>query len=125
MSISISISPYVTEVTPNNSVIVVEAYTTFVTRTGLVFPAENITVEPYGPITAVTLQEAIEQLADQSFRSSTTPSGANIEEGDTWYNTETEQFNVYRETSPTTFEWVPIILGDATGDSDLIDAGAF
>jgi len=125
MSISISISPYVTEVTPNNSVIVVEAYTTFVTRTGLVLPAENIVVEPYGPITAVTLQEAIEQLADQSFRSSTTPSGANIEEGDTWYNTETEQFNVYRETSPTTFEWVPIILGDATGDSDLIDAGAF
>ena len=87
--------------------------------------SSGIIVTPTGTITATTLQGALEQLADQSFRTSSTPTGSNIEQGDTWYNTETETLSVYRETSPGNFEWVPIMIGNASPDSDTLDAGAF
>ncbi len=87
--------------------------------------ASGVSFNPHGTITATNLQDALEQLADQDFRQSTTPSGDNIEEGDTWYNTSTEQLYVYRETSPTVFEWVPIMVGNDSPDSDTLDAGAF
>lgn len=96
--------------------------------TSLAFPslnANDIQVAPYNTITQTTLQGALEQLADQSFRSSTAPVGSYIEEGDTWYDTSTEQFYVYRETSPALFEWVPIMVGNDSPDSDTVDAGAF
>ena len=64
------------------------------------------------------------KLADNNFSQSTVPV-TNINEGDTWYNTSTDDFYVYRETSVGVFEWVPIILGAADGDSDTLDAGAF
>jgi len=86
--------------------------------------AANIGITPYSNITATTVQEAIEQLADNNFSQSTVPV-TNINEGDTWYNTSTDDFYVYRETSVGVFEWVPIILGAADGDSDTLDAGAF
>jgi len=86
--------------------------------------AAGIAVTPYSNITATTVQEAIEQLADNNFSQSTVPV-TNINEGDTWYNTSTDDFYVYRETSVGVFEWVPIILGAANGDSDTLDAGAF
>jgi hypothetical protein len=86
--------------------------------------AANISIAPYNNITATTVQEAIEQLADNNFSQSTVPV-TNINEGDTWYNTSTDDFYVYRETSVGVFEWVPIILGAANGDSDTLDAGAF
>lgn len=87
--------------------------------------AQNVVFSPYGTITADNVQTALEQVADQNFRSSTTPVGDNIEEGDTWYDTSTEQFYVYRETSPALFEWVPIMVGNDSPDSDTLDAGAF
>lgn len=87
--------------------------------------AENVAFAAHGTITADNVSDALKQLADQDFRQSTTPSGNNIEEGDTWYNTSTEQLYVYRETSPTVFEWVPIMIGNDSPDSDTLDAGAF
>lgn len=87
--------------------------------------AANIAVTPYNTITANNLQEAIEQLADQSFRSVDTPTGSNIEQGDQWYNPDTEQLYVYRETSPGVVEWVPIMIGNDSPNSDTVDAGAF
>jgi len=87
--------------------------------------ANAITVTPYGTVTGNTLQTAIEQLADQDFRSSSTPTGSNIEEGDTWYNTDTDQFYVYRQVSGTGLTWVPIMVGNESPDSDTLDAGAF
>jgi len=87
--------------------------------------AQGISVQPYGSITANNIQEALQQLADQNFRSSSTPTGSNVEEGDTWYDTSTEQFKVYRETSTGNFQWVPIMLGAPGGDSDTQDAGTF
>ncbi len=87
--------------------------------------AQNTVVIPYGPITATNVQDALKQLADQDFRSTSTPTGANVSEGDTWYDTDDDQFKVYRETSNGVFQWVPIIVGAASGDSDTLDAGAF
>ena len=88
-------------------------------------PASIVSVTPYGTITATELQSALEQLADQSFRQAAAPTGATVSEGDTWYDTDDEDFKVYRETSTGVFEWVPIMVGTPPGDSDIVDAGAF
>lgn len=93
--------------------------------------AQNTIVAPYGTITATNVQDALKQLADQNFRSDNTPTGSviggtsTLAEGDTWYDTNDEQFKVYRETSTGTFEFVPIIVGEASSNSDTLDAGAF
>ena len=87
--------------------------------------AANVTVVPYGTITSTNLRDALKELADQDFRGASTPSGSYISEGDTWYDTDDDQFKVYRETSSGTFQWVPIIVGAAAGDSDTIDAGSY
>lgn len=93
--------------------------------------ASATVVQPHGTITATNVQDALQQLADQSFRSDTAPTGtvvagvSTLSEGDTWYDTNDEQFKVYRETSNGVYEWVPIIVGDSSGDSDTLDAGAF
>ena len=86
---------------------------------------------PHGAITGTNVQEALQQLADQSFRSDTSPTGtivagaSTLDEGDTWYDTDDNQLKVYRETSVGVFQWVPIIVGAAGDDSDTLDAGAF
>ena len=93
--------------------------------------AQNTIVAPYGTITATNVQDALKQLADQNFRSDSTPTGSviggtsTLAEGDTWYDTNDEQFKVYRETSTGVFEFVPIIVGEASSNSDTLDAGAF
>tara|TARA_B100001029_G_scaffold174879_1_gene175533 strand:- start:2931 stop:3341 length:411 start_codon:yes stop_codon:yes gene_type:complete len=86
--------------------------------------AANVTVVPYNTITSNTLQSALEELADQNFRGTSTPS-SNIQEGDTWYDTDDDQFKVYRETSSGNFAWVPIMVGNISPDSDTIDAGSY
>jgi hypothetical protein len=85
----------------------------------------NVTVVPYNTITATNLTDALKQLADQDFRGTSTPTGSNVQEGDTWYDTDDDQLKVYRETSSGTFQWVPIIVGAAGGDSDTVDAGSY
>ena len=119
-------------VTNNNSIGVTldDTTTTLVTVNNLALPAQfqdaaNIAVTPYNTITSSNLQTALQQLADQNFRGTSTPTGSNIQEGDTWYDTDDDQFKVYRETSTGTFQWVPIIVGAAAGDSDTIDAGSY
>ena len=89
--------------------------------------AVDVAFTPHGTVTATNLNEAIQQLADQQFRGTTAPTSdtANLEEGDLFYDTDDDQIKVYRETSSGVFEFVPIIVGDASGDSDTLDAGAF
>ena len=111
---SLTISPTITEV---------NAYNLALHDANL--PATSIVTTAYGSITATNVQDAIEQLADQSFRQATAPTGATVSEGDTWYDTDDEDFKVYRETSTGVFEWVPIMVGTPPGDSDIVDAGAF
>ena len=89
--------------------------------------ADNVVFTPHNTITANNVSDAIKQLADQQFRGTTPPADgtANLEEGDLFYDTDDNQIKVYRETSSGVFEFVPIIEGDASGDSDTLDAGAF
>jgi len=118
-------------VTNNNSVgVTLTDSTTTVTVNNLALPAQfqdaaNISITPYNTITSTNLQTALQQLADQDFRGASEPTGSNVQEGDTWYDTDDEQFKVYRETSTGTFQWVPIIVGAAAGNSDTIDAGSY
>ena len=87
--------------------------------------AAAIAFTPYGALTATNIADAIQQLADQNFRSPDAPTGSNVGEGDIWYDTDDDELKVYRETSTGVFQWVPIIVGAAGSDSDTLDAGAF
>ena len=89
--------------------------------------AVNVVFAGHNTITANNVSDALKQLADQQFRGTTPPADgtANLEEGDLFYDTDDNQIKVYRETSSGVFEFVPIIVGDASGDSDTLDAGAF
>jgi len=87
--------------------------------------AVDVTFDAHGTVTANNVRDAIQQLADQNFRSDDAPTGSNVEEGDTWYDTNDNQLKVYRETSEGVFEFVPIMIGDDSPDSDTLDAGAF
>jgi len=45
--------------------------------------AVDVTFSPHGTVTATNLRDAVQQLADQDFRSDDAPTGSNVEEGDT------------------------------------------
>lgn len=123
MAISISIAPYVTSVDVSQEATrVVEVSATIPTLSvgsggG---SASSITVTPYNTISSTNLQDALEELADQSFRSNTAPT-TNVEEGDTWYDTLNDIFYVYR-TLNGTLDWYPLL---ATADEGRLDGGAF
>ena len=118
-------------VTNNNSIgVTLSDNITTVSVNNMALPAQfqdaaNIAITPYGTVTSTNLQTALQQLADQDFRGASTPTGSNIGEGDTWYDTDDDQFKVYRETSTGVFQWVPIIVGAAASDSDTVDAGSY
>lgn len=84
----------------------------------------NILVTPHGTITSTNLQQALEQLADQKFVQVSTPT-LNVENGDFWFNPDDETLYVYREVSTGVFDWVPIMIGNNSPDSDTIDAGSY
>jgi len=84
--------------------------------------AANVVFVPYGTITSTNLQDALKELADQDFRQSSTPSGINVQEGDTWYDTENNIYKVYREVSIGVFAWTNVVVAD---ENSLLDAGAF
>jgi len=112
---SLEVIPPTTELTINTAAVP----SNFATPT-----AQAVSFAGYGNLSAGSVEQAIQQLADNSFSQSSVPS-TNLNEGDTWYNTTTETFNVYRETSAGVFQWVPILVAAAGGDSDTLDAGAF
>ena len=129
----IAITEEVTQVavTNNNSIgVALSDNVTTVSVNNMALPAQfqdaaNIAMTPYNTITSTNLQVALQQLADQNFRGTSAPTGSTVQEGDTWYDTDDDQLKVYRETSSGTFQWVPIIVGAAGGDSDTVDAGSY
>ena len=129
ITITVSESPtYVTVNETNNSVILNQSDNPIQVTTSLDLIAANadqINVGAIGNIIPAggTVAEALQILADQSFRSDTAPTGSNLEEGDLWYDTNDDQLMVYRETSPSNFEFVP--LASATGTMDNLDGGGF
>ena len=130
---SVQITEEVTQLSVTNdngvSVNLVES-PTLLTVNNFAIPAQfmdsaNVSFDGHGTITADNVRDALQQLADQDFRTTETPTGPNIEEGDTWYDIDDNQLKVYRETSSGVFEWVPIMVGNISEDSDTLDAGAF
>ena len=115
MAISIEIAPYITEVT-------VSSETTQVTANLALADvgAASVVVTPTGYITATNLQGALEQVAAQDFRTSVQPS-TNVEIGDTWYDTSTNIFYVYRTVDGVT-DWFPLVTTEEDG---VQDGGAF
>ena len=77
--------------------------------------------------TAATVESALLQLADQLFVQTTAPTAGttNLAEGDFFYDTDDNQLKIYRETSTGTFNFVPVMIGNDSADSDTIDAGSF
>lgn len=88
-----------------------------------VIAASSVTVQAHNTIPSGFLDDALKVLADQIFRSDTQPSGDRVEQGDIWYETDTETLYIYREVSPGTFEWQPIAI--AAADSDTLDGGLY
>ena len=76
---------------------------------------------------ASTVEQALLQLADQFFVQTTAPTAGttNLAEGDFFYDTDDNQLKIYRETSTGTFNFVPVMIGNDSADSDTIDAGSF
>lgn len=127
MSTSITIQENVTSVTvsePTTQITIDEQVTNIsLSAAQSILTAAGLTFTPHGGITATNVQEALEQLTDQSFRSDTAPTGSNLQEGDLWYDTDDDQLYVYRETSSNVFEFVP--LAAATDTMDNLDGGLF
>ena len=84
--------------------------------------AAQISIQPHGTLTAGTVQGALEQLADQDFRSTSAPTGTNVSEGDTWYDLDDNEMKVYREISTGVFAWTNLVVAET---DETLDAGAF
>ena len=107
-----------------DDVTTIEAYNLAVpTAVPGVIDASAVSVSAYNTIPSGFLDNALKVLADQSFRGTSAPSGDRVEQGDIWYETDTETLYIYREVSPGTFEWQPIAI--AAADSDTLDGGLY
>lgn len=104
-------------ITPTTYEVSIEAVAT------LIPTALSMSVTPYGTITSTNVQQALEELADQDFRSTTAPTGSTLELGDTWYDTANDIFYVYRTVGGIT-DWYPLLNTDV-GEEDNLDGGAF
>ena len=116
--IDITISSSTTEVAVSAASTVVQVATSVPSVS-----AQDIAITPTGSITATNLEDAINELANQQFSSASAPTGVYINEGDIWYETDTENLYVYREVSPGVFNWMPIVIG--TANSDSLDGGLY
>jgi len=104
-------------ITPTTYEVSIEAVAT------LIPTALSMAVTPYKTITKTNVQQALEELADQNFRGSTSPTGSTLEVGDTWYDTANNIFYVYRTVGGIT-DWYPLLNTDV-GEEDNLDGGAF
>tara|TARA_R100000734_G_C3265160_1_gene62690 strand:+ start:327 stop:707 length:381 start_codon:yes stop_codon:yes gene_type:complete len=96
---------------------------------GAATDAQGITFNnPVGTLTSEsTVEGALNFLANQFFVQTTAPTSSttDLAEGDLFYDTDDNQLKIYREVSSGTFQFVPIMIGNDSSDSDTVDAGAF
>ena len=134
MSITVTFTEtptYVTVNETNNTVtlnqsdnpIVVETSTDLVTAANLATDVSYTSINNL--LSGGNVQQALADLADQFFKQSATPSGDNLQEGDLWYNTSSEELLVYRQVSGG-FEWHTIAsAGGSSPTSFTLDGGSF
>lgn len=121
------------KITPQTTSLNATAQTTTLTISsaigGSVSDASGITLSsPVGTLTGQSnVEGALNFLANQFFVSTTAPTAntTNLAEGDLYYDTDDNQLKIYRETSSGNFEFVPIMIGNDSADSDTVDAGSF
>tara|TARA_B100000287_G_scaffold191820_1_gene180982 strand:- start:345 stop:725 length:381 start_codon:yes stop_codon:yes gene_type:complete len=96
---------------------------------GAATDAQGITFNnPVGTLSSEnTVEGALNFLANQFFVQTTAPTSSttDLAEGDLFYDTDDNQLKIYREVSSGTFQFVPIMIGNDSSDSDTVDAGAF
>ena len=120
-------------ITPQTTSLSATAQTTTLTISsaigGSVSDASGITLSsPVGTLTGTNnVEDALNFLANQFFVSTTAPTSSttDLAEGDLYYDTDDNQLKIYRETSTGNFEFVPIMIGNSSADSDTVDAGSF
>jgi hypothetical protein len=120
-------------ITPNNTTLNATAQTTTLTISsaigGDISDASVLTfTNPVGTLTGqTTVEGALNFLANQFYVATTAPTAntQNLAEGDLFYDTDDNQLKIYRETSSGNFEFVPIMIGNDSADSDTVDAGSF
>ena len=120
-------------ITPSTTSINATAQTTTLTISSAIASSVNdaasITfTSPVGTLGGQsTVEGALNFLANQFYVATTAPSAdtTNLAEGDLFYDTDDNQLKIYRETSSGTFEFVPIMIGNDSADSDTVDAGSF
>ena len=96
---------------------------------GDVSDASGITLtSPVGTLIGKeNVEDALNFLANQFFVSTTAPTSSttDLAEGDLYYDTDDNQLKIYREITTGNFEFVPIMIGNNSADSDTVDAGSF
>lgn len=120
-------------ITPSTTTLNATAQTTTLTISsaigGDVSDAAAITLSnPAGTLTGTeNVEDALNFLANQFFVSTSAPTAntTNLAEGDLFYDTDDNQLKIYRETTSGNFEFVPIMIGNDSADSDTVDAGSF
>jgi hypothetical protein len=120
-------------ITPKTSAITATSNTTTLTISSAVAAAlsdaSGITLSsPSGTLVGTNnVEDALNFLADQFHVATTAPSAdlANLAEGDLFYDTDDNQLKIYREITSGNFEFVPIMIGNNSADSDTVDAGSF
>lgn len=121
-------------ITPSTTSISAKAQTTTLTISSAIASSVGITASnvslgsPVGTLTSQsTVEGALNFLANQFYVATSAPSAdtANLAEGDLFYDTDDNQLKIYRETSSGNFEFVPIMIGNSSADSDTVDAGGF
>ena len=90
---------------------------------GAATDAQGITFNnPVGTLSdESTVEGALNFLANQFFVQTTAPTSSttDLAEGDLFYDTDDNQLKIYREVSSGTFQFVPIMIGNDSSDSDL------
>jgi hypothetical protein len=120
-------------ITPKTSAITATSNTTTLTISSAVAAAlsdaSGITLSsPSGTLVGTNnVEDALNFLAEQFHVATTAPSAdlANLAEGDLFYDTDDNQLKIYREITSGNFEFVPIMIGNNSADSDTVDAGSF
>lgn len=120
-------------ITPKNSSITASSQTTTLTISSAIATSVNdaSTITFSSPVGTLggqdNVEDALNFLANQFYVATTAPSSdtTNLAEGDLFYDTDDNQLKIYRETSTGNFEFVPIMIGNESADSDTVDAGGF
>jgi len=128
MATTITITPETTSInaTANSTTITISSAVS-----GTASDAEGLTflgsVGGFGGSTGDSVEAALNHLANNFFATTSAPTAGTtgLAEGDLFYDTDDNQLKIYRETSTGTYEFVPIMIGNDSADSDTIDAGSF